>query len=813
MSEISSAANSPKNAASAATSRDPKTSRKTPRRTPKREVAAPFLVGLFTFLLYAFNVSPTVTYGSDCGEFAATVWNLGVGHPTGFAFYCVVARLFTVLLPFGEVAWRLNVLSALFGAMAVALVFDTLLRVLQHRVLDVRRAPLSPVFPSVSNDNTAIWASVGASLLLAGFYFFMGQAVIIDVHIMIAAMTALLIWCAVRWHHSVLNDEADFRWLYSLALLAGLALNTHMSWIFAFPGLFYLTVWRHKAVFGTRRQWWKRLASLFAFTAAAYAITLYLPLRASLFPTPQNGQWWPLDWTHITNFPNWYAHVRAHQYEFLFLQPTPFEFGGKTHIIKWFAASPTLIPGKIVNLVLQVALQWLWACILIPVGTVVAWKRDRALGIALSLIVVANVGFEINYNVPIGEMANFIFPTYLVLALWLGFGLQAMLQKVAQVGERWDDKSRDRAARDRAARDQKSSTRSAQKMAGGGWKWRLNVLAKTLVIATVGAQWSISVPMTTRRGDTSARDVALARASDLEALQRRFPGQKVTAVLTGSDDTLWSFWYAQFVLSRARGVQTPWGLPLRQRIRTVGLNELTRQWQVQGPVAYARFQPEIDARFPFTLLSSNGLLWQASQRKLPLPAVPLSNIEYSNSSRDIVLAAHFPAETVRKKRDFDGKSRGEIAHLKRENLTLLSLDFRAPFVASLSPAQTGATTTDAQSRPFAVQSGFIELLVAPRETFLRTPSPSQSEIEAPHVSEPSALATEFRAAPLEVTKQVLRLVVPQGIAVGTVLRAQLPLQIGVAGLGEHVVWCRLTRHKNDATTPWQRVAVIEVTAS
>lgn len=771
----------------------------------------PLLVGMMAFVLYACNISSTVTYGSDCGEFAAMAFNLGIGHPTGNVFYCLLARTWISLLPWGEVAWRLNLLSALGGATTVGLICATLGRVLDRRLdasseNDCARddssfessLPESSLPESASPESSsASWAVAGAGLLLAGQLFFFGPSVIINVHILLAALVALLIYCAVRWHQSVQQNLADWRWIYSMAILAGIALNTHMSWIFAFPGLLTLSVLKHRAVFGTGREWWRRMASLFAFALASYALTLYLPLRSSLFPAPPAGYWWPLDWTHPATLGNWLAHIRAHQYEFLFLQPTPIEIFGHHAITKWFASPPSAIPGKLLDLGTQMVAQWLWALLLMPLGAAVLWKRDRTLGLSLLLIAVVNLGFEINYNVPVGELANFLFPMYLVMTLWLGAGIQAVLQAALRIGARWDE----------------SSTR---KGVASRWQWRLGTLAKLAVPATIAVQWMLSVPAGTRHGDIYAREAALERASAFEALQRQSPGRQVTALMTSSDDTLWSFWYAQFVLNRARGVQTPWGVPLRQRQKQIGWDGLVGQWQRRGPVACTFFYPEVDKRFPLVPLSPDGLLWLASRRALPLPATPISNIEYSKSAGKTILGAHLPISTMRRDSlaaSTTATSKMLLAHIKRENMTMLTLDFRAPFAGPLSPKETGAPTTHSSGLPVGQQIGQIQMLVAPEDFFVGSPSPTQGAVREEDAREPSPLATEARRVPFSVTEQTLRLVVPQGTRVGQALRAQLPLQISGSRLGRHDVWMRLVRHQNDRTTSWTKAATIEVTNS
>src|ERR687883_1668196 len=74
-------------------------------------------VGAFT--LYARTVAPGVLDG-DGGEFQTNIYRLGVSH-TGYPLYFLLAKLWTLILPVGSVAYRANLFSSLFGALTIAL--------------------------------------------------------------------------------------------------------------------------------------------------------------------------------------------------------------------------------------------------------------------------------------------------------------------------------------------------------------------------------------------------------------------------------------------------------------------------------------------------------------------------------------------------------------------------------------------------------------------------------------------------------------------------------------------------------------------
>src|SRR4030095_9462564 len=70
--------------------------------------------------LYGLTLAPTVTL-VDSGELIVAARSLGVAHPPGFPLYVLLANLATSF-PIGDIAMRVNLASALFGALAAAVV-------------------------------------------------------------------------------------------------------------------------------------------------------------------------------------------------------------------------------------------------------------------------------------------------------------------------------------------------------------------------------------------------------------------------------------------------------------------------------------------------------------------------------------------------------------------------------------------------------------------------------------------------------------------------------------------------------------------
>ncbi|XP_030876553.1 transmembrane protein 260 [Leptonychotes weddellii] len=62
------------------------------------------------------------------GELITAAHELGVAHPPGYPLFTLVAKLAIMLFPFGSVAYRVNLLCGLFGAVAASLLFFTVFR-------------------------------------------------------------------------------------------------------------------------------------------------------------------------------------------------------------------------------------------------------------------------------------------------------------------------------------------------------------------------------------------------------------------------------------------------------------------------------------------------------------------------------------------------------------------------------------------------------------------------------------------------------------------------------------------------------------
>jgi len=128
----------------------------TSRLTPHTSRFATPLVFLAAFALYLRTTCPTLGGAFDSEEFQHAAYTLGIVHATGYPLYLLIGKLFTTLVPIGNVAYRMNLLSALLTALAVVLVY------LNAQML-TRRRLAALITTALFATNVAVWRQAGVA--------------------------------------------------------------------------------------------------------------------------------------------------------------------------------------------------------------------------------------------------------------------------------------------------------------------------------------------------------------------------------------------------------------------------------------------------------------------------------------------------------------------------------------------------------------------------------------------------------------------------------------------------------------------------
>jgi len=179
---------------------------------------------LGAFLVYLLTLAPGVTL-EDSGELVTAAWTFGVPHPPGYPVWTLATWIWTHLFLVGNVAWRVNLLSAVCGAVAAGLV--ALLVSRSGRVLAVKLISHEESFQHQLPLRAAAIGGVVAGWMLAFSPTMWSQAVIAEVYTMHVCISMAMLVGIYRW-----SFEPEQRWrLYLTALLWGVGLGIHQTMV------------------------------------------------------------------------------------------------------------------------------------------------------------------------------------------------------------------------------------------------------------------------------------------------------------------------------------------------------------------------------------------------------------------------------------------------------------------------------------------------------------------------------------------------------------------------------------------------------
>ena len=336
------------------------------------------VLGVFALVLvlYLKTLAHTVLYLHDPELLDAVMLQmqvsvLGIAHPTGYPTYLMLTHLFTYL-PFGDPAYRVNLGSAFYAALAVVAVYAAGL-LLGRRIVAAATGAL------VFGLGTALWS----------------QAVIAEVYTLNALLVSVTIVVLLLW-----REHRQDRYLLLSAFLVGLCLTNHLTSGLLLPaGLLFVALvdWRRLVDF--------RLvlggAGLFVLGLIPY---LYLPIRAAMDP--------PMEANNPTDFGRFWYVISGGNLTGSFFSFGPLEMPARM-VFYW-----EHLLDNIPFLVVMVALA----------GAVVLLLRDRAVGIFLGFLFFGWLFHAALNDIP--DIDLYFIPTYLVLSLWAAAGIATLLAEV-----------------------------------------------------------------------------------------------------------------------------------------------------------------------------------------------------------------------------------------------------------------------------------------------------------------------------------------------------------------------------------------------
>jgi hypothetical protein len=329
-------------------------------------------VGLLALVVYLQTLLPGAGWGDVARfQYVARVW--GIPHRFGYPLYIALSRLFGYL-PVGDLAYRINLMSALFAALAAMTACAIVMRLTGDDWVAAVAAALSFAF------SRALW----------------GQAVMAEVYTLNVFLIGTVVFVLLAWHQS-----RKIGLLYLGIGLYALSFGNHMTVVTLIPAVIYIVlVTDYRVLFDLKKV--AVMAGLVVLGALQY---LYVILRAQQQPLLNeiglfSWRGW-IHWMTRSRFPGqFFGYTLGHQVDRLRLYLDLLE--------KQF---------------------FRWGYIL---GWIGAWERLNAdlKGLAfLALVALGIYGFGMNYGGVTFRI--YLIPTYLIFALFLGCGLSALRRWLA----------------------------------------------------------------------------------------------------------------------------------------------------------------------------------------------------------------------------------------------------------------------------------------------------------------------------------------------------------------------------------------------
>ncbi|HYP20388.1 MAG TPA: DUF2723 domain-containing protein, partial [Chloroflexia bacterium] len=225
------------------------------------------LLGGGSFLLYTRTMAPSLGGTIDSAEFQQAAYSLAVVHPTGYPLYLLLARAWITVVPFGDPAFRVNLLSAVFAALAVGVLYFTVYH-LTHSV------PASAAGAIIYSVQAIPWAHAGVAEINSLTILLIGLAFL-----------ALLKWGDGAWPLPV------------FALIYGLAVSHHRTALLYAPLLLAFGLLAARRGTSSRLNWRDACLCMGLFLLPFLAF-IYLPLRGDTNPAYPNN--WVGFWTWFT---------------------------------------------------------------------------------------------------------------------------------------------------------------------------------------------------------------------------------------------------------------------------------------------------------------------------------------------------------------------------------------------------------------------------------------------------------------------------------------------------------------------------------
>jgi tetratricopeptide (TPR) repeat protein len=314
---------------------------------------------------------------------------MGVANPPGFPLYYLIGRLFT-LIPVGDVAFRINIMSAFFGALAVVLIgrgIAVFLEILYSRERSVEGA-------GVRGDAIPVrWIAMFSCLFLSVTPVFWSQSLVAEEYALNAFLLSLLLLLSLQ---TVRLQRKDFFFLTSFVL--GLSFSNHPLTLVFIPSFLFMAA----MMVGKRRlsspQWTFSLILL----AVGLSCYLYIPTRATSAT--------PILWYPIERIESLYHYLIAQKHHGEIFSSTLMGYVYKLRLALDVLVNQLTFAG----------------CLILALGTWIALRKNWRPSLLVLLVAFLDVAIASYVKFNRHTISVYLIPALIVFTYLGGSGLLAL---------------------------------------------------------------------------------------------------------------------------------------------------------------------------------------------------------------------------------------------------------------------------------------------------------------------------------------------------------------------------------------------------
>lgn len=312
------------------------------------------------------------------------------------------------MLPLNGFAWRINLLSAVFGALSCGLVYLALKNLLEN----------TWAASQTNRGKCSLIVSLGSALFFAFSWVMWSQSINAEVYSLQVFLTGLLLYLfseidrqgpasqASQVSQGLRLEQTHFdsrqkRLLTLLVLVYGLSYGSHPITLGFIPPFVYF-FWLNRRTLLTHRRFFVTLAAAFLFSGLLPY--LYIPLRSLQNP--------PLDWGDPQTLSSFLRHITASHWtageasKFGIFQPAFLENLSTAALLTW---KQFHFPGLLLAIT----------------GVAYLFRKKKIFSWLLLLGFVSTLAVAGSYRT--GEVENWLTPAWLILSVWMGAGLFAVV--------------------------------------------------------------------------------------------------------------------------------------------------------------------------------------------------------------------------------------------------------------------------------------------------------------------------------------------------------------------------------------------------